>query len=156
MLQVDSFREKAVLCFICDHDKVLLIEKKRGLGQGKINGPGGKVEPGESYEQAAIRETSEEVCLQVSQLKRFGAIGFTFIDGYTLYVEIFVTQCFSGEIAETPEAKPFWVEINKIPYDKMWADDIIWLPQVMAGYQIEGTFRFDNDTLLDGTVKIYK
>ena len=35
--------------------KILLGKKKRGLGEGKFNGFGGKLEPGEDAFQAAIR-----------------------------------------------------------------------------------------------------
>ena len=39
--------------------QVLLIRKKRGLGAGKINGPGGKLDPGETFAQTAVREVQE-------------------------------------------------------------------------------------------------
>jgi 8-oxo-dGTP pyrophosphatase MutT (NUDIX family) len=38
----------ATLVFVFQSDQVLLIRKKRGLGAGKINAPGGKVDPGET------------------------------------------------------------------------------------------------------------
>ncbi len=41
-------RERATLCFVRRENEVLLIRKKRGLGAGKINGPGGRIEPGET------------------------------------------------------------------------------------------------------------
>ncbi len=37
---------------------MLLGEKKRGFGEGYFNGFGGKVEAGETVQQAAIREVS--------------------------------------------------------------------------------------------------
>ncbi len=43
------------LVFLVDDDRVLLGMKKRGFGAGKWNGFGGKVEPGETIEEAAIR-----------------------------------------------------------------------------------------------------
>ena len=49
--------EYANLCFVMRDGKILLIRKKRGLGAGKINGPGGRLEPGETALAAAIRET---------------------------------------------------------------------------------------------------
>ena len=48
--------------------EVLLIHKKTGHGQGKINAPGGKLEAGESVAECAVRETREEVGLQVKDL----------------------------------------------------------------------------------------
>ena len=53
--------QQATLCFILKNDQILLIRKKRGIGKGKINGPGGKVDPGETFLEAAVRETREEV-----------------------------------------------------------------------------------------------
>ena len=53
--------QQATLCYLLKDDEVLLIRKKRGIGAGKINGPGGKVDPGETPLEAAVRETREEV-----------------------------------------------------------------------------------------------
>ena len=49
------------LVFILKDNEVLLIRKKTGLGAGKVNAPGGKLEVDESAEAAAIREVMEEV-----------------------------------------------------------------------------------------------
>ena len=48
------------LVFVHDNQKVLLGYKKRGFGAGRWNGFGGKVETGETLEQAARRELKEE------------------------------------------------------------------------------------------------
>ncbi len=65
--------EEATLLFAFDGGgRVLLIHKKRGLGKGKINGPGGRLEAGETPVQAAVRETREEVGNGVG--RRQGAI----------------------------------------------------------------------------------
>ena len=62
----------ATLCFVRQGSEVLLIRKKRGLGAGKINAPGGRLDEGESFEQAAIREVHEEVGLKVTNLAYAG------------------------------------------------------------------------------------
>jgi ADP-ribose pyrophosphatase YjhB (NUDIX family) len=56
-------QQRAVIVYITDRkrQKVLLIMKKTGLGKGKVNAPGGRLEPGESFLEAAIRECREEV-----------------------------------------------------------------------------------------------
>lgn len=43
------------LTFVVDAGKILLGMKKRGFGAGRWNGFGGKVDPGESIEEAAKR-----------------------------------------------------------------------------------------------------
>jgi len=47
------------LLYVVKNGKVLLIRKKRGLGAGFFNGVGGKAKPGETPEQAAVREMAE-------------------------------------------------------------------------------------------------
>jgi 8-oxo-dGTP diphosphatase/2-hydroxy-dATP diphosphatase len=44
--------------------RILLGMKKRGFGMGKWNGFGGKVEPAETVEDAALRELEEEAGLK--------------------------------------------------------------------------------------------
>ena len=61
-------KDPATLVFVVRDGKILLINKKTGLGKGKVNGPGGKVEKGESPEDCAIRECQEELGITVSNL----------------------------------------------------------------------------------------
>ena len=53
-------RKQYTLCIIEKDGKILLGMKKRGFGQGKWNGFGGKVSLGESIENATKRELKEE------------------------------------------------------------------------------------------------
>ena len=43
------------LVLVCNETQVLLGMKKRGFGEGRWNGFGGKVESGETITEAAIR-----------------------------------------------------------------------------------------------------
>ena len=52
-------KDQATLVFVTEAANVLLMHKKRGLGAGKINAPGGRLEPGETPETGAIREVQE-------------------------------------------------------------------------------------------------
>ena len=49
--------------------QLLLGRKKRGFGEGKWNGFGGKLEPGETVEEAAVRELQEESGVTATQLR---------------------------------------------------------------------------------------
>lgn len=138
----------ATLVFCIEQENVLLIHKKRGLGAGKINGPGGKLEPGENLLACAIRETAEETGIRIQNATTHGVLCFSFIAGLRLRVHIFVAKEFSGLPKETEEARPFWQKIDQIPYHNMWADDALWLPHVLAGGQAFGHFNFDDDQLL--------
>jgi 8-oxo-dGTP diphosphatase len=147
-------RERANLCFIRRDGEVLLIQKKRGLGAGKVNAPGGKIEPGETAEAAAIRETREEVRVTPISPRKHGELRFQFADGYSLHCTVFIADGCEGEPCETDEATPFWVPEDAIPYERMWADDVEWLPQLLEGQNLQGDFTFDGDRLLSGNVVI--
>ncbi len=144
--------ETAVLCFIRDENRLLLIEKQRGLGAGKINGPGGRVEVDETPVAAAAREVKEEVHLEPVGVSQRAELCFIFTDGYSLRCFVFLAEGFTGEPRESPEAIPFWCKIDEIPYEKMWADDRLWLPRVLAGDYVIGRFIFDGDNMLSSDV----
>ena len=139
----------ATLVFVVKDGKILLIDKKTGIGKGKVNGPGGKIEKGESPEACAIRECHEELGITVSNLKYCGQHRFQFVDGLTIHVWVYKTTEFEGIPTESAEARPLWVPLDKIPYDKMWEDDGIWLPMLLRGERFQGRWIFDGDRMLD-------
>ena len=147
----DSWQAKdpATLVFVIRDGRILLIDKKTGLGKGKVNGPGGKVEKGESPEQCAVRECQEELSISVSDLQYCGQHRFQFVDGYSIHVWVYRTSEYSGEPTESVEAKPLWVDVDKIPYEKMWEDDRIWLPLLLNGEKFMGRWIFDGDKMID-------
>jgi len=140
--------ETAVICYIFRDDQVLLIHKKRGLGRGKINAPGGRIEPGEEPVETAIREAQEEVGLTPIEPYEVAQLSFVFTNGYSLKGHVFFAHEHRGELIETDEAKPFWVEVGQIPYHRMWEDDELWLPRVLDGQFVEARFIFDQDRML--------
>lgn len=146
--------EYANLCFVIRDGQILLIRKKRGLGAGKINGPGGRLEKGETAEQGAIRETQEEIGVTPTGLEYVGELFFQFLDGYKLHVAVFAASGCEGELIETDEATPIWTDIERIPYDEMWQDDPYWLPLVLKRERFRGYFVFDVDRLLNHQMKL--
>ena len=146
--------DPATLVFVIKDGRMLLIHKKRGLGAGKINGPGGRVEPGESLPECAVREMQEELRVTPLRPERVGIHRFQFVDGYSTYVHVFRAPDLEGEPAETDEAKPTWVDVNAIPFDEMWEDDRHWLPLVVAGRRFAGRWIFDGDRMLDHSLDI--
>jgi 8-oxo-dGTP diphosphatase len=142
-------KDPATLVFVLKGDQLLLINKKTGLGKGKINAPGGKMDPGETPETCAVRECDEELGITVSNLEYCGEHRFQFVDGYSIHVWVYRTRDFEGVPVETREAKPLWVSMSEIPYEKMWEDDKYWLPMVIAGERFKTRWIFDGDTMLD-------
>ncbi len=133
---------ETTLGFILQAGKVLLIEKKRGLGAGKVNGFGGKVEAGETELQCITREGKEELGIDVHSPQKKADLYFSRPDGEDIHVAVFLSEKFSGTPKETEEAAPVWFPVNSLPFDRMWADDPFWLPLVLQGKKVTGTFEF--------------
>jgi len=142
-------RDPATLVFVIRGDEVLLIRKQRGLGRGKVNGPGGKLDPGEDALQCAARECEEELGIRVRKLECMGEHKFQFIDGYSIHCWVFRTSDFEGEPHATAEAIPLWTRIDSIPFEEMWEDDRIWLPLVIRGQPFSARWVFDDERMLD-------
>ncbi len=140
--------DRATLLFVTEASRVLLIRKLRGLGAGKINGPGGRIEKGETPLEAAVREVHEETGVIPSEVVEHGELRFQFVDGYSIHVWVFRATAHSGEAIQTEEAIPQWTAYEQIPYDEMWADDRLWLPLLLEGKRFEGRFLFDGDAML--------
>ena len=146
----------ANLVFITRGDEVLLIHKKTGLGAGKINGPGGKLEPGETAVEAAVREVQEELLITPLQLEERGVLHFDFVDGLKLHCTVFHASGYEGDPRETREARPQWFAIDSIPYERMWADDRYWLPQMLEGMHFQAWFRFEGEKMLSREVRFFR
>ncbi len=130
---------------------MLLGMKKRGFGEGRWNGFGGKVREGEDIEEAARRELKEEAGILVKDIEERGILEFMFQnDPATLEVHVFHASRFTGEPVETGEMRPQWFSLGEIPFEHMWPDDKLWLPLFLKGKRFKGTFLFqDMDTLLN-------
>lgn len=140
--------DKATLLFVVRDGQILLIRKKRGLGAGKVNGPGGRLEPGESTRACAIREVEEELRVTPTGVAEMGRLRFQFQDGYALEAHVFRADGCIGTATETDEATPLWTPLDRIPFGEMWADDALWLPLMLEGKRIDGRFVFDGEAML--------
>lgn len=137
--------QKTTLLFLLRDNRILLAMKKRGTGQGKWNGVGGKVLAHETIEAATIRECQEEIVVRPLQLQKVAEIDFVIPSrDFHNYTYIYTTTKWKGEPQETEEMAPAWFTLETIPYDQMWADDRFWLPYLLAGRKLRASFVFDD------------
>lgn len=150
-----SPKERATLLMVLRDGEGLFIVKKRGLGAGKINAPGGRLEPGETPLQAAVRETQEEVGITPGGVRAAGELLFQFSDGHAIHGYVFTADAFTGTPVETPEAVPLWLRMNELPYHRMWQDDRVWMPLLLQGKSFTGRFLFDGDQMLGCRMEVH-
>ncbi|MFA6193566.1 MAG: 8-oxo-dGTP diphosphatase [Parcubacteria group bacterium] len=137
------------LCLVYEHPRLLLGLKKRGFGEGRWNGYGGKVDPGETIEESLVREMQEECGLTPTKFEKRATMYFEF-KGYPEIVEVnvFSIDGYDGELIETEEMKPKWFDVNDLPWKDMWPDDLHWYPLFFAGKKFEGNFLFDGQNTI--------
>ncbi|MGH7240101.1 MAG: 8-oxo-dGTP diphosphatase [Candidatus Saccharimonadales bacterium] len=134
------------LLFLRRSDEILLAMKKRGFGAGRWNGVGGKLDAGETIEQALVRESQEEIGVTPLDFRKVTVIDFYFPDGIgDQQVHVYFCDRWQGKPVESEEMAPQWFKLSKIPFDDMWQDDIVWLPQILKGHKLEASFTFDKD-----------
>ncbi len=145
----NNFKRNLTLCIIHQNQRILLGFKKRGFGNGRWNGFGGKVEAGETIDLAAVRELEEEAGIKANNLEKFGIIDFEFQGNQEiLQVHIFKAHNFLGEPSESEEMRPQWFDIDKIPFQEMWPDDVYWLPLFLDDRKFKGKFLFGQDDVI--------
>lgn len=148
--------KQATLCFLIQENQVLLAYKKRGYGKDKWNGMGGKIEPGETATEAAIRETVEEIGATPHDIKQVAIIDFL-VEGKPkedMKVYVFTCRKWLGEIIETEEMRPQWFDQNNLPFKQMWPDDEIWLPLILKGEEFVADFKFNqNEEIIEYHIK---
>lgn len=142
--------KQVTLCLLMKDNQVLLAMKKRGFGQGLWNGVGGKLNEGETVEEAVIRETKEEIGVIPTILERVATIDFLFSDKpeWDQQMCVFKATNWEGEPQESEEMKPQWFQIDKIPLDQMWEADTHWLPKVLEGVKLKANFVYTSDQKL--------
>ncbi|WP_223159014.1 8-oxo-dGTP diphosphatase [Microcella alkalica] len=133
--------------------EVLLGRKRTGLGVGRLVAPGGKLEPGETPADAAVREVREEVGLEVRprDLVPIAEIAYPFLDRPQLsqFSWAFTASVFTGAVGASAELEPAWFPLASIPFDRMWADARRWVPRALGGEYVAATLTFgEGDALL--------
>jgi 8-oxo-dGTP diphosphatase len=137
----------ATICHIIRDKRLLLKMANSGISMGKWNGPGGKIEPGETPEQNVIREVMEETGLRIIDPAYHGKIEFYMNgnDKLDYLVHIFSSKRFSGRARSSEEGKVRWFDLAKLPYARMWDDDRYWLPLLLNGATFDARFCYDKE-----------
>jgi 8-oxo-dGTP diphosphatase len=101
--------------------RVLLGRRKGSHGEGYYAAPGGHVEFGESFEQAARREVSEETGLEIADLRLLSVGNYLFKrdDGERHYIDVdFVCEAPAGEpqLVEPEKCDGWeWYDLDDLP-----------------------------------------
>lgn len=111
--------------FIVKDDTVLYGVRSTNPGKGKLDRPGGFVDVGETAEQAAIRETKEEMGVDIVLIDFLGSYTATY-DGRPNLNLAFIGKITDGKITPNDDMNggdPVWRKVDDLPNTEEQAAD---------------------------------
>ena len=140
----------ATLALIVRKNTVLLgfRQGKPEIGDGKLNAPGGKIEPGETVLECLVRETQEEVGIELDprRVEEVAVIIFYAGGVPNFEVHVFRTETFAGEPHETASmCGLYWYPIEDLDdlREDMHESDLRWMPQAIRGRKFRADVFYD-------------
>lgn len=150
----------ATLVYLTKDNKTLMIHrvnKENDLHEGKFNGLGGKLEPGESPLECAKREVLEESGLIIDDIYFKGHILFPKFDKKSRdwLVFIYRAHTYSGDqLQSNPEGNLVWIDNDKMLDLNLWDGDRQFIPHVYSDNNFDGTFHYKHGQLDRHTLNI--
>lgn len=149
----------ATLCYVRSKGHTLMlhrVKRANDIHQGKWNGLGGKLEPGETPEECARREIREESGLEVGRLEYKGFLTFPgFANDEDWYAFVFVAHDCRGELIDSPEGVLRWVPDEELLDLNLWPGDRIFLPWLDRPELFSAKFVYRDGQFVDHSVVFY-
>lgn len=165
------------LCYIEQDGKYLMLHRnvrKEDINKDKWIGVGGHFEAGESPEECLLREVKEETGLTLLDMRFRGIITFVYekadesyckldsehVDSKETeaeYMCLYTSNVFEGELLTCDEGELCWIPKEKLHSLNLWEGDKIFLDLLQKDTPFFTLkLRYQNDVLLEHTLKIYE
>jgi 8-oxo-dGTP diphosphatase len=118
---------EVVAAFICEKDKFLICQRPANKPQGLLwEFVGGKVEPGETKQQALIRECYEELAITVEVGELWQEVTYAYPER-TVHLSLFRANVTAGTPQKLEHAALRWITPAEIPNFDFCPADIAFL-----------------------------
>ena len=114
---------RVVAAVICSEDKIFATARGYGEFKGQWEFPGGKIEPGETPQEALVREIQEELDVKIEVGDLIDTIEYDY-PSFHLSMDCFWCNITEGEIPLKEAENARW-----LCKDELYSDD--WLPADM-------------------------
>jgi 8-oxo-dGTP diphosphatase len=150
----------ATLCYVRRQGETLMVhrvKKQNDVHQGKWNGLGGKMEPGETPEECVRREIWEESGLELDELVLKGFLTFPeFSKGEDWYAFVFTARSDHGDFIDSPEGNLAWIENDKLTELELWEGDRIFFPWLDRPGFFSAKFIYKDGRLVEHSAILYE
>ena len=111
---------KVVAAIIIDNDKIFATQRGYGEFKGGWEFPGGKIEEGETPEEALIREIKEELNTKINVNKKIDTVEYDY-PAFHLSMDCFICNILEGNLELKEHKASKWLS-----RDELYSVD--WLP----------------------------
>lgn len=119
-MNMESKKLQVVAAIICKDNRIFATQRGYGEFRGQWEFPDGKVEPGETPEEALIREIKEELDIEISVGKYIHTVEYDY-PTFHLSMLCFICKILSGSLVLKEHEEARWLE-----KDNLYSVD--WLP----------------------------
>lgn len=117
--QVKREIEVVGAAIVDDQGRVLIVQRPNGdVGAGRWEFPGGKIDPGETPEQALIREIQEELEIQIGGLRDLGRLTHEYND-VIVHLRVFIAKIVSGQLRLVEHQALEWLLPREIDPERL-------------------------------------
>ncbi len=114
--------------------EIFICQRRAGQPMGlKWEFPGGKIEPGETSQQALIRELNEELGITATIGDRVSTVHHSYRNGGAIEIEFFLVQTFAGEFVNHIFQQMRWAPIADLPNYDFLAADLTLIRDIASG-----------------------
>jgi len=153
--------KNAVLCYLRHRGHTLMIHRNSrpdDIHYGKWNAPGGKMEPGETPDECAVREVLEETGLSIDSPEMHGVLTFPAFDGEEdWYVFVFTADSFRGDLKNScPEGDLEWIPDSRLFELPLWEGDRIFMKWLQGKGFFSGKFIYSSEGFQSHSVVFHR
>lgn len=144
--------KQMTLCYLQRDGKYLMLHRtknKNDINEGKWIGVGGKLEPGETPYECALREIKEETGYRAKSCEFRGIVVFSYNDNPPEEMYLYTCTDFEGQEIICDEGDLAWIDEDKLFDLNLWEGDKIFIDLVRSGKSgFHLTLNYDDDKLL--------